>query len=324
DVCRPGPELQPGFTVEDGMVVAGTWNNVKGVVRNDGNRRTAELTSLGWNNQVQLDDNWSAVFDLSYSKADRTDVVLETNAGTGRNIDGVLDTLSFVTTPEGTTFTTSLDYSDPGLILLTSAQGWGGGIYPAGIEGGQDGVINSPSIVDELSSVRGEFARDYDGGVFSRLVFGFNLTSRDKELTLERYYLSLAANRADPLHNTSVPVPSQFLLEPTQLTYLGLGPMISYDPFALVDSGIYDLLAPQDDNFLAFGWAVSEEVITSYWKADIDSVLFGLPTTGNMGFQVVYTEQSSDGMAAAGNPATPQPVSGGDDYTYILPSLNLA
>ncbi len=324
DVCRPGPELQPGFTVEDGMVVAGTWNNVKGVVRNDGNRRTAELTSLGWNNQVQLDDNWSAVFDLSYSKADRTDVVLETNAGTGRNIDGVLDTLSFVTTPEGTTFTSALDYSDPTLILLTSAQGWGGGVYPAGIEGGQDGFINSPSIVDELSSVRGEFGRDYDQGPFSRFAFGFNVTSRDKELTLERYYLSLAANRADPLHNTSVPVPSQFLLEPTDLTYLGLGPMISYDPFALVDSGIYDLLAPQDDNLLAFGWSVSEEVFTTYWKADIDSTIFGLPLTGNMGFQVVHTDQGSEGTVAAGNPATPQPVSDGDSYTYILPSMNLA
>ena len=322
--CRPAPALRPGFTVEDGMIVAGTFDNVKGVVRNDGNRRTAELTSVGWNNWFQLDDNWSATVDLSFSKADRTDVVLETNAGTGRNVAGVLDTLSFVTTPEGTTFTTSLDYSDPSLILLTSAQGWGGGVYPQGIEGGQDGVINSPSIVDELTSVRADVGRDYHEGPFSRFSFGFNLTSRDKELTLERYYLSLAANRADPLHNTSVPVPSQFLLEPTELTYLGLGPMISYDPFALVESGIYELLAPQDDNLLAFGWAVSEEVFTTYWKADIDSTMFGLPLTGNMGFQVVHTDQSSDGTAASGNPATPVPVSGGDDYTYVLPSANLA
>ena len=322
--CRPAPALRPGFTVEDGMIVAGTFDNVKGVVRNDGNRRTAELTSVGWNNWFQLDDNWSATVDLSFSKADRTDVVLETNAGTGRNVAGVLDTLSFVTTPEGTTFTTSLDYSDPSLILLTSAQGWGGGVYPQGIEGGQDGFINSPSIVDELTSVRADVGRDYHQGPFSRFSFGFNLTSRDKELTLERYYLSLAANRADPLHNTSVPVPSQFLLEPTELTYLGLGPMISYDPFALVESGIYELLAPQDDNLLAFGWAVSEEVFTTYWKADIDSTMFGLPLTGNMGFQVVHTDQSSDGTAASGNPATPVPVSGGDDYTYVLPSANLA
>ena len=324
DVCRPGPVLQPGFTVEDGMVVAGTFENVKGVVRNDGNRRTAELLSLGWNNEFQLDDNWSASLDLSYSKADRTDTVLETNAGTGRNIDGALDTLSFVTTPEGTTFTTALDYSDPSLILLTSAQGWGGGVFPAGIPGGQDGFINSPSIVDELTSIRGEVARDYDAGPFSRFTFGLNLTSRDKELTLKRYYLVLAANAADPLHNTSVPVPAEFLLEPTQLSYLGLGPMISYDPFALVDSGIYDLVAPQDDNLLAFGWGVSEEVLTGYWKADIDSVLFGMPVTGNMGFQVVHTDQSSDGTVASGNPATPVPVSGGDEYNYILPSANLA
>ncbi|NJC41271.1 iron complex outermembrane receptor protein [Brevundimonas alba] len=322
-VCRPGPQLQPGFTVEDGIVTAGTFTNVKGVVRNDGNRRTAELTSVGWNNEFQLDDNWAATIDVSYSKADRTDTVLETNAGTGRNIDGALDTLSFVTTPEGTTFTSTLDYSDPSLILLTSPQGWGGGVFPAGIPGGQDGFINSPSIVDELQSIRGEVGRDYDEGPFSRFEFGFNVTSRDKELTLERYYLVLAANAADPLHNTSVPVPSQFLLEPTQLSYLGLGGMISYDPFALAESGIYNLVAPQDDNLLAFGWSVSETVSTGYWKADIGSEMFGMPLTGNMGFQVVHTDQSSDGTVASGNPATPVPVSGGDEYTYILPSMNL-
>ncbi|RZJ04348.1 MAG: TonB-dependent receptor [Brevundimonas sp.] len=321
--CRPGPSLRPGFTVDNGMVVAGTFDNVKGVVRNDGNRRTAELASLGWKNEFQIDDNWSASLDLSYSKADRTDTVLETNAGTGRNVTGALDSLTFRTTPEGTTFSSLLNYSDPSLILLTSAQGWGGGVYPAGIEGGQDGFINSPSTVDELRSVRGEVAGDVEGGPFSRLTFGINVTDREKELTLERFYLSLAANRADPLHNTSVPVPSQFLLEPTQLGFLGIGPVISYDPFALVNSGIYTLLAPQDDNLLAFGWGVDEQVTTSYLKADLDTQFVGMPVTGNLGIQFVHTEQSSDGQAATGNPATPVPVSGGDSYNEVLPSLNL-
>lgn len=321
--CRPGPSLRPGATVEDGVVVAGTFDNVKGVVRNDGNRRTAELTSLAWNNEFMLDDNWSATLDISYSKADRTDTVLETNAGTGRNVTGALDSLTFVTTPEGTTFSSLLNYADPSLILLTSAQGWGGGVYPAGIEGGQDGFINSPSTVDELRSVRGEIGGDIDAGPFSRITFGMNVTDREKELTLERYYLSLKANRADPLHNTSVPVPAQFLLQPTQLDFLGIGPVISYDPFALVASGIYDLLAPQDDNLLAFGWAVEETVTTTYLKGDIDTELFGIPVTGNAGVQFVHTEQSSDGRVAAGNPATPVPVSDGDSYNEVLPSLNL-
>ena len=322
-VCRPAPALRPGFTVENGMIVAGTFDNVKGVVRNDGNRRTAELTSVGWANEFMIDDNWSATLDLSYSKADRTDTVLETNAGTGRNVTGALDSLTFRTTPEGTTFTSLLNYADPNLILLTSAQGWGGGVYPSGIEGGQDGFINSPSTVDELQSVRLDVGGDIQAGPFSRLEFGMNITDREKELSLERYYLSLTANRADPLHNTSVPVPSQFLLAPTNLDFLGIGPVISYDPFALVASGIYQLLAPQDDNLLAFGWSVQETVTTTYVMGDIDTELFGMPVTGNAGVQFVHTEQSSDGRAAAGNPATPVPVSGGDSYNEVLPSLNL-
>ena len=318
--CRPGPQLQPGFTVAEGLVTAGTFANVKGVVRNDGNRRTAELTSLGWNNEFQLTDLWSASLDLSYSKADRTDVVLETYAGTGRDVQGALDTLRFVTTPQGTTFSSVLNYADPNLILLTSPQGWGGGDVP----GGQDGFINSPSIVDELQSIRGSVVREIENGPVSRVELGVNVTSRDKELDLERYYLSLAANAADPLHRTSVRVPSQFLLQPTQLSYLGLGGMISYNPFALVDSGIYNLIAARDDNLLAFGWEVSEEVRTAYIKADLDTTLLGMPLIGNLGFQVVQTDQSSNGIQAAGNPAVARPVSGGDDYVEVLPSANLA
>ncbi|GAA0645520.1 TonB-dependent receptor [Brevundimonas lenta] len=321
--CRPGPSLRPGAVVEDGMVVSGTFDNVKGVVRNDGNRRTAELLSLGWNNEFQISDNWYGTLDISYSKADRTDTVLETNAGTGRNVLGALDTLGFVTTPEGTTFTSTLNYADPSLILLTSAQGWGGGTLPSGIPGGQDGFINSPTTMDELTSVRGDIFRDIDEGPFSRVAFGFNITSRDKELDLERYYLALTANLNDPTHTTSVPVPTQYLLAPTNLDFLGIGPVISYDPFALVNSGIYTLIAPQDDNLLAFGWAVSEEIVTGYFKADLDTTLFGVPLTGNMGFQVVQTDQSSDGMVATGNPAVPIARSGGDSYSYFLPSANL-
>ncbi|MFA4894250.1 TonB-dependent receptor [Brevundimonas sp.] len=317
--CRPGPQLQPGFTVADGLVTAGTFANVKGVVRNDGNRRTAELTSLGWSNEFQLTDLWSASLDLSYSKADRTDVVLETYAGTGRDVQGALDTLRFASTPQGTTFSSVLNYADPNLILLTSPQGWGGGDVP----GGQDGFINSPSIVDELQSIRGSVVREIENSPVSRVELGVNVTSRDKELDLERYYLSLAANVADPLHRTSVRVPSQFLLQPTQLSYLGLGGMISYDPFALVDSGIYNLIAARDDNLLAFGWEVSEEVRTAYIKADLDTTLLGMPLTGNLGFQVVQTDQSSNGTQAAGNPAVARPVSGGDDYVEVLPSVNL-
>jgi len=316
--CRPGPSLRAGYTVEGGIVTAGTFDNIKAVVRNDGNRRTAELTSIGWNGELQLSDTWTASLDVNYSKADRTDVVLETNAGTGRDVLGVLDTLGFRTTPEGTTFTSALDYSDYNLIRLTSAQGWGGGDIP----GGQDGFINSPSIVDELKAVRAELSHDMDGPI-SRVRFGVNYNERDKELDLERFYLSLTANVNDPLHRTSVVVPTEFRLAPTSLSYLGLGNMISYDPFALAYSGIYNLIAPRDDNLLAFGWEVSEQVITGFGMADLDTTLFGLPLTGNVGLQVVQTEQSSNGTIAAGNPAVAQATSGGADYTEVLPSANL-
>ena len=320
DVCRPAPALQPGFTVEDGIVTAGTFENVKGIVRNDGNRRTAELFSIGWNNSWDFGDGWSAELDLSHSRAERTDVVLETYAGTGRNVLGELDTLDFVTTPEGTTFSSSIDYSDPTRIFLTSAQGWGDG---AEAPGGQDGFLNSPTTEDELSSAHVFVARELTSGPFRGFRAGVNFTERDKELTLERYYLQLVANANDPTHTTSVPIPSEFLLAPTALDYLGIPAMVSYDPFALVNSGIYNLNAARDDNLLAFGWSVSEQVLTGYIRGDLDTTFMGVPLTGNLGLQVVDVDQSSDGIIAAGNPAVPEPTTGGDSYTHLLPSANL-
>jgi iron complex outermembrane receptor protein len=111
-LCRPAPSLRSGYTVEDGMIVAGTWDNIKGVVRNDLNKRDSNITALGWNTEFVATDDWTLGLDLSYSKVERSDIILETNAGTGRNIDGALDTLGFELTDDGVTrFTSQLDYA---------------------------------------------------------------------------------------------------------------------------------------------------------------------------------------------------------------------
>ena len=58
------------------------------MVRNDLNKRDSNITALGWNTEFTISDDWSANLDLSYSKVERNDIILETNAGTGRNING--------------------------------------------------------------------------------------------------------------------------------------------------------------------------------------------------------------------------------------------
>jgi len=315
DVCRPGPSLRPGYTVEDGMIVAGTWDNIKGVVRNDLNKRDSNITAIGWNTEFVANDDWSLNLDLSYSKVERNDIILETNSGTGRNINGALDTLGFELTGDGVTrFTSLLNYADPNLIKLTSPQGWGGDVIPEG----QAGYMNTPSIEDELKAVRLSATRQLHQSPFKSIDFGFNYSEREKTFVNDQYYLGVPGGG-------DLAVPSQFLLDPTDLGYLGISQVLSYDALGLVNSGVLDRIRNPNADVLSGNWGVVEKVSTAYVRANIDHNLFGLPLTGNVGMQAVYTDQSSDGFSArqvSPGVAETIAVSGGKDYLEILPSSN--
>jgi iron complex outermembrane receptor protein len=313
-ICRPGPALRPGYTVQDGLVTAGTFDNVKGVVRNDFNGRNSEITSIGWNAKFQATDDWGFALDLNYSKVDRTDQILESYSGTGRNIVGQLDSLGFTLDGDGVTHLTSnINYADPNLIRLTSPQGWGGDIIP----GGQDGYLNTPTITDEIKAVRLTARRELHQSPFSSIDFGFNYTERNKDFVNDQYFLGVPGG-------ASAVVPAAFLLAPTQLGYLGLPAVLSYDSIGLVNSGFYNLVRNPNADVLSGNWVVSEKVSTTYVKANIDHTLFGLPLTGNVGIQAVFTDQSSSGFSASGSGASTlsRAVNGGAEYLEILPSSN--
>lgn len=313
--CRPGPVLGATTTAGDGFVTAGTFANVKGVVRNDVNARESTITSVGWNSVFDASETWSFMADLNYSKVERSDIVLETLAGTGRNVDGVLDTLGFTLDGDGVaSFSSRLDYADPNLIRLTSPQGWGGDIIP----GGQDGYLNTPSVDDELKAVRLEARHSFtDGGPFSAIKVGVNISEREKTFVNDQYFLGIPGG-ASPM------VPQAFLLPATQLTYLGLGGVLSYDALGLVDSGFYNLVRNPNADVQSGNWAVTEKVNTAYVQLNIDHRIGSFPLTGNVGLQYVGTDQSSSGFAASGTGATTvsTAVSGGLEYEEFLPSSN--
>ena len=315
DVCRPGPSLRPGYTVEDGMIVAGTWDNIKGVVRNDLNKRDSNITAIGWNTEFFANDDWSFNLDLNYSKVERNDIILETNAGTGRNINGALDTLGFELTSDGVTrFTSQLNYADPTLIRITSPQGWGGDVIP----GGQAGYMNTPSIEDEIKAVRFVTTRQLHQSPFSSIDFGVNYSERSKSFVNDQYYLAVPGGG-------DLSIPTQFLLSPTDLGYLGISQVISYDALALVNSGALDRIRNPNADVAAGNWEVSEKVTTTFIRANIDHNFFGKPLTGNVGVQAVYTDQSSSGFSASQlAPGVSQTlaVQGGAEYLEILPSAN--
>lgn len=312
--CRPGPSLRPGYTAQDGLITSGTFDNVKALVQNYEFVRETEISALGFNTQYDLTDRVMLEADVSWSKAKRSDELYETLAGTGRNVAGALDSLGFTIQPgEAPRFTSTLNYADPNLIVLTSPQGWGGASAP----NGQDGYLNSPAIEDELAAINLSAHIDLEGdSAFSRVEMGVYANERDKSFDNEQYYLVL------PNSPGNLRVPDRFLLAPTSLEFVGInGGVLSYDVSGLVNSGAYNLIPNLDPNVVAGSWEVNERILTTYIKADIDTNMGSIPVTGNMGVQLVYTDQSSDGFAANGSVVTP--VTGGDSYTQLYPSLNL-
>ncbi|MBX7502312.1 TonB-dependent receptor [Qipengyuania sp. YG27] len=337
-----GAVLQPDTTVENGFVTAGQFNGVKGVGRSDVFQRKAKLYSFGWNTEYEGDDGWNAMLDLSYSKTDRNELSLESNWGTGRGSIGATDNIGFQSGPQGTVFSPMLDYGNFNTMLLTSPQGWGGNqIAPNGdsILGGQDGYYNNRIIKDTIWQARMEVEKEFNGNFFRSLQAGVNFTDRSKSLVPDEYFLGLVAN-TDGL--TSVQVPEQFRLGTTDLTYLGLGPVISYNPLDLLDAGIYKLVPNAYGDVVVKSYSVNEKLLTPYVQLNIASQLGGAELTGNIGVQAAITDQNSsgatavylgqldvpEGCAAAGEPCAPnigaQFQKFSTSYTNWLPSLNLS
>lgn len=309
--------LQPGFTVDNGLVTQGRYTNVTGVERNDYNSRKADLFAFGWANTWTL-NKLTLLADVGYSRIRRKDVVLETYSGTGRNLSGPPGTIDFTMFEGGARFNSSIDYGDRSRIFLTSPQGWGGNIIP----GGQDGYLNRPDTRDDLASFKAAATYELEGPLKS-ISAGVNYTLRRKAFAPQEFFLGLKANAADPASLTSVRLPDPYFLGVTQLKFLGNINVVSYDPLDLVqNSGLYNQIANPNGDVAVKGWRVAEDVLTGYVQANIDAALGETRLTGNIGAQVVRTDQSSQGNAAGGGVVVP--VSGGAKYTYVLPSLNLS
>lgn len=101
--------------------------------------------------------------------------------------------------------------------------------------------------------------------------------------------------------------------------------MLSYDALGVVNSGLLSRVRNPNADVAAGNWEVTEKVSTAYIRANIDHELFGMPLTGNVGMQFVYTDQSSSGFSArqvGPGVAETIAVNGGAEYLEILPSSN--
>lgn len=331
-----GSDFDPiGAVIENGVVTSGKFRNVEGVVRNDAFKREAKLYSFGWNGKWTGADGWHITGDIGYSRTDRNELILETNAGTARGSGtGATDTISFNTGRKGTTFEPGLNYSDPNLIKLTSPLGWGGTQRVPGsnlaIINGQDGYYNNRKVEDELWQYRLDVEKEIESAFVRSVQVGINYTKRDKSLKPEEYFLGLKSNTDG---RTDVRVPDEYILRPTDLSYLGLGPMISYDPHKLLEGGLYNLVPNIYQDVATKGYDIAEDIVTAYVQGNVESDLGWATLTGNVGTQVVWTKQESTGVSASyirfdDVNQVPviglTPISGGDKFVDVLPSFNLS
>lgn len=300
-------------TIENGLVTSGTFSNVPAVVNNKAAERDADLYSIGGNLKYTGSNGWNALADVAWSRTDRRETDLQTNAGTGPGGLGANDTVDFEYRGDRIIITdNAIDFSDPTQIFITDPNGWGGGA-PGGR---QHGYLNNRFIDDEILQLATELEREFEGGPLRTARIGLNHVRRDKTLTPDEYYLRIAGEAL------SSPVPDQYLLSPID-TWVGLGPMLTYDPRELLADGFFDSVANVSPGVLSKAFELTEKVTGIFAMVDLEHEFGSGTLTGNVGVLAQHTNQSSDGYAIASG-GTLESVTDGDKFWDVLPSANMA
>jgi iron complex outermembrane receptor protein len=294
-------------TVTNGRLVSGTWGNVNPLSRTIWEPREDELKSFGWNNKLKFAGGWTGMADLSFSSAESKEQIVEMEAG-------VFDTVNNRPLPGTVTVSdynriTGLqyDHGNPAIVRLTDPESWG--------QNGYDKIITTK---DELKAIKLVGQKDLEG-IFSRVSFGLNLTKRDKTKGSAENFLRLPTRSAtNPNPGTPLPAGAGSL----RLPELGFN-TVRFDPGAAYPA-LYRLDRNINGDILRKGWEVNEDIKTVFVKADIDTELFGMPVRGNVGTQIVKSDQSSTAPVVDNtNQGTFTLRTAGKSYTDFLPTLNM-
>jgi len=292
------------------LVTSANIANTVMVVRNDLNTRDDELKSAGWNTEFKLGTGWKGIVDLSYSRADREENVIESYAGPYAGSAKATGSFA-VTVPTGPGFPTlvpGLNYADASTIKLSDPAVWG-----------HDALWKKPKMSDEIKALRLEARHDL-AGAFTSVDFGINYATRQKDREMNEQTANLKGGRAP------VVVSSDLLQPPTSLGFAGIPGVLSYDVMGALNK-YYDVAPTALDQTINRNYQVSEKVSTAFAKVGLDTSLGSVPVRGNMGFQFIHTDQSSHGYMQVGKDANNNPVfadtTRGTTYDDVLPSLNL-
>ena len=312
--------LGPNPVVDAGRVVGGTYENLKLTVVNTDRSTDAQLGSFAWTSEFELSDAWSAEIKLNTSVIDHSQTEIQSRSATGRGREGARDTLAFTINDVGLpTFSGVLDYTAPGVLVLTNPAGNTGG---AASPGGAVGWYNVPATDDEISQVRAAAQRTLNVGGLSDIHFGVQTDQRSK---VRDHSQAAFIVMADGM--LTAPIQA---IGSVQLPW-GFPAIAAYDARAVFDSGIYELERNLASGVLANNYSVDEQLLMAFLEFGVDSTLFDVPVTGNFGVRIINTDQSSTGsrLRNANNIVNrrqglvSEDFTDGATYTDYLPSMNL-
>lgn len=331
----------PGTAV-NGFDTSGTFDNVFPVIRNDYNHYQARVYNVLWNNDLKLSHDWTANLNAGYTRAERDDSFLEAYSGYGYDgPDPAVDVpgspgyfpganVAFNEGANGELYLHPSQGLDGSNVVLTDPQGWGSGSNLV-----QAGFINEPHTEDYIGHLKLGAAHFFDSGPFSSIEFGVDRQHRRKDYVINQSFLVPSGGPSlllDQGAARTAAIPAGQLGSTDALAFMGIGPQVTYDPFALIASGalaeygtaLSSINVPPD-------WVINEDTTTGYLQLNLQTDLgpdVGL--RGNVGLQVVHQNQSSDGSRVAPGSTTGGsvttvllPTRGGTSFNRYLPSLNL-
>ncbi len=307
--CSPACSWTDVTATGSGSLSTGKVVNVYPLVRGMYNKRNDDISAFGWRNEFFL-ESVKLTADASWSKAKRDEINLENNTQLvpAKQLDTL--TIDYGNSPFPQ-LTPGRDYSDATKLYLRNT------IYGSGY-----GKV--PKVEDELKSFRLDAAFAAPSAlsdVFSGIDVGFNYADRQKDKEQPEGNINVGSQG-----DTTIASDLQYGL--VDLGFAGLGYIPSWNVPGAVDR--YMTFNPTDDTaayLIPKAWSVSEQITTTYLRANIDTTWGSVPVRGNIGLQVQHTDQSSasrvwDSSQPAGSEI--RPYENGKSYTDVLPSLNLA
>ena len=308
-------EVPGSEQVSNGYVTSAQWL-VNPVLRNDYNTSNGSTLALGWNAKYGVTDSVKLVLDANYSRAKRHDNTYEIYGGLGNNTPGTA--LATITRQSDGTYGVALsgvNFADPAQVSLTDPQGWG-----------QVGFNNVPDMKDTVKGFRAELDGDLHGGFFKSWEAGVNYSDETKTSAYSGYFICLPGPASvgncgnDNAQVTSVAIPASIVTGSVAPYGVTGSRIVAVD--VLAAQGLLRTAPQSFSSDVARDWTVREKILTGYLQANFSTVMGSLPFSGNIGTQIVNTDQSSVGYDAL-NATTTQAISAGTKYTYVLPAMNM-